>query len=60
MPFVTDIAHDKRVVERNTASRKHGRIREECRMDLLDSERMDTPVVRVKPDAIESGGIVSN
>jgi len=28
VPFMTDVAHNERVIERNTASRKHRRIGE--------------------------------
>gem|GEM_PF-4940350 len=54
------VAHDKGVVEGDTASRKRRLVGEERRLDVLDGERTHPPAVGLKPNAIETAAIAGD
>ena len=60
MPLMPNIAHDERMVERDTANRKNGPITEEGGLDVLDGEWAYLPIVGLQPDTIQPAAIAGN
>jgi hypothetical protein len=55
-----EVAHDERVIKRDTAHGECRLVGEESRLDMLDCEWTYFPIVSLKPHAVEAAIIASD
>lgn len=60
MPLVDEVAHDQCVIKGNGANGKHALVREERRLDVLNSQGPYLPVVGLEPNAVEAVAVASD